>query len=98
MAGKTAKIQPIGLRVLVSPDEAETTTAAGLIIPPSANDDKKPASGKIVKLGMIIDKDDKFVVKEGDRIFFKKYSPEEIEVEGVKYLIVEQDDVLAIIS
>jgi chaperonin GroES len=93
-------IQPLGKRVLVQPDELEQVTKGGLVLPPSASDDKKPATGTILTLG--IGKDDgddvEFDVKVGDRIYFKKYSPEEIEVEGKKYFLLDTDDILAILK
>jgi chaperonin GroES len=95
------KIQPLGSRVLVKPFEEEDTIAGGLLVPPSASDDKRPATGEVLKLG--IGKDEKgstinFSVKVGDSIYFKKYSPEEVEVEGEKYLILDTEDILAVIK
>jgi chaperonin GroES len=95
------KIQPLGNRILVKPQEEEETIAGGLVIPPSANDDKRPAMGKVLILGKGKDdegKDVDFQVKKGDIIYFKKYSPNEIEIEGEQYLIVDADDILAIIK
>jgi chaperonin GroES len=95
-----SKLQPLGNRVLVSPDKAEEMTKGGLYIPSSASD-KKPGSGVVVKLGMGTTKSGKeikFTVKEGDRVFFKQYSPEEVEVDGETYLLVDQDDILAVIN
>ena len=93
-------IQPLGKRVLVQADEVEQTTKGGLVLPPSASDDKRPATGTILTLGIGKDdgKDVEFNVKVGDRIYFKKYSPEEIEVEGVKYLLLDVEDILAVIK
>jgi chaperonin GroES len=93
-------IQPLGKRVLVQPDEVEQVTAGGLVLPPSANDDKRPATGTIVSLGIGKDdgKDIVFDVKVGDKVYFKKYSPEEVEIEGKKYLLLDTDDILAIIK
>lgn len=95
-----SQIQPLGKRVLVEPEEAEQVTAGGLVLPPSANDDKRPATGTVLKLGIGKDdgKDITFDVKVGDKIYFKKYSPEEIELEGKKYLLLDVDDILAIIN
>jgi chaperonin GroES len=95
------KIQPLGNRILVRPQEEEETIAGGLVVPPSANDEKRPAMGEVLKLG--VGKDDegkevKFDVKKGDIIYFKKYSPTELEIEGEEYLIVDTDDILAIIK
>lgn len=90
------KIQPLGKRILVQPEEVEEKTAAGLYIPPTASDDKKASIGKVLKLGTA-DKS-KFPMKVGDRVTFKKYSPEELELDGVKYLVMEVDDVIAILD
>lgn len=88
------KLRPLGKRILVQPDLPQEKTVGGLYIPESASDDKKPANGKVVKLGTA--DSSKFHMKVGDIVYFKKYSPEEILLDGVKYLIVEIDDVIAI--
>lgn len=90
------KITPLGKRILVKPSEIEEKTSGGLYIPPTASEDKKATSGVVVKLGTA-DKD-KFSMKVGDTVLFKKYSPEEISYDNEKYLIVELDDVMAIIN
>lgn len=93
-------IQPLGKRVLVQPDELEQVTKGGLVLPPSASDDKRPATGTVLTLGVGKRKGEaiKFDVKVGDKIYFKKYSPEEIEVEGKKYFLLDTDDILAILK
>jgi chaperonin GroES len=98
---QSIKIQPLGTRILVQAEELEDKTPGGLVVPPSANDDKRPATGKVVKLGEGKDKDGKkisFEVKVGDNIYFKKYAPELITSNGEEYLLLEADDVLAIIK
>jgi chaperonin GroES len=99
MPAKT-NIQPLGKRVLVEPDVIEQVTKGGLVLPPSASDDKRPATGTVLTLG--IGKDNgktlEFDVKVGDKIYFKKYSPEEIEIEGKKYLLLDTEDILAVIK
>lgn len=92
------KIQPLGKRILVKPHEEEDTIAGGLVVPPSATDDKRPAMGEVLKLGKGKDDDGKdlsFDIKVGDVIYFKKYSPEEVEVDGEQYLIIDAEDILA---
>lgn len=94
------KIQPLGNRVLVKPDEIEQTTAGGLVLPPSTNDEKRPETGTVLVLGEA-QKDSKkvtFDLKVGDRIYFKKYSPEEIEIDSKKFFLIDVEDVLAIIK
>lgn len=100
MADKNIKVQPLGRRVLVKPDEIEEKTSGGLVLPPSSTSDQKSETGQIVKLGEGESKGKKitFDLKVGDRVYFKKYSPDEVEVEGEKYFIIDVDDILAIIK
>ncbi len=96
---KDINIQPLGNRVLVKPQEIEEKTPGGLVIPPSASDEKKPSFGTVIKLGKGKDKEGKvlkFDVKVGDLIYFKKYSPEEIEVNEEEVYILDAEDILAI--
>jgi chaperonin GroES len=97
----TVKLQPLGSRILVAPEEEQQTTASGIVIAPTANKEKSQR-GKVIKLGSGgHDKDGKkieFTVKEGDTIFFKKYSPDEFEVDGETYLIMDEADVLAVLK
>ena len=97
---KNIKIQPLGKRVLVKPDVVEETTAGGLVLPPSASEDQKPETGVIVKLGQGKEKgkDIVFEVSVGDRVYFKKYSPDEVEIDDEKYLLLGMEDILAIIK
>lgn len=91
---KKINIMPLGKRILAKPDVVEEKTAGGLVLPPNANDEQRPATGTVVALGQA----KSFDVAIGDRIYFKKYSPEEVEIEGVKYLILDTEDVLAVIK
>lgn len=93
---KDLNITPLGKRILVQPVEVEEKTASGLYIPPTATEDKKATNGVVLKLGTA--NKDKFHMKEGDTVLFKKYSPEEIVVDNQHYLVVEVDDVIAIIK
>lgn len=95
-----AKIKPIGPNILVKPLDEEQTTDSGIVLPDTV-DKEKPQKGKVVELGTGIVDDGKklqFNVKVGDTIIFKKYSPDEIEVDGEEYLIMTEGDILAIIS
>ncbi len=96
---KNIKIQPLGNRVLVTPDKIEEKTMGGLVLPPSV-DEQKPETGVIAKLGegKIKGKDISFDVKVGDRVYFKKYSPDELEVDGKTYLLLSAEDILAVIK
>ncbi|HOV29644.1 MAG TPA: co-chaperone GroES [Candidatus Dojkabacteria bacterium] len=94
------KIKPLGKKVLVKPDKLEEKTAGGLVLPPSSTEGEKPETGVIIKLGegTIKGKKITFDVKVGDRVYFKKYSPDEIEVDSEKYFILDSDDILAILE
>lgn len=87
-------IKPLADRVLVEPKEAETKTASGLYIPDTAKE--KPQEGKVIAAGPG-KKDDPMEVKVGDEVIYGKYAGTEVTVEGKKYLIVKQSDILAIL-
>ncbi len=88
------KIQPLSDRVLVEPQKAETKTASGIIIPDSAKE--KPQKGTVVAVGKG-KKDHDMTVKKGDTVLYGKYSGTELKFEGTDYLIMREDDILAII-
>ena len=87
-------IKPLADRVLVEPKEAETKTASGLYIPDTAKE--KPQEGKVIAVGPG-EKDEPMEVKVGDEVLYGKYAGTEVTVEGKKYLIVKQSDILAIL-
>ena len=87
-------VKPLADRVLVKPAEAEEKTASGIIITDSAKE--KPLKGEIIAAGKGT-KDEEMVLKPGDHVLYGKYAGTEIELEGTKYLIMRQSDVLAII-
>lgn len=91
------KLQPLGKRVVVKPEEVEDTTTGGLIIPPTAQDEQKPEVGIVVKLGTG-EEDFKFSVKEGDKVFFKKYAPDTMEINDETFYVVSEEDILAIVG
>ena len=92
--------RPLHDRVLVRRVEAEEKTAGGIIIPDSAKE--KPQQGKVIAVGKgKIEKDGKVTpldVKEGDTILFGKYSGQEIKIDGTEYLIMREDEVLAVVE
>jgi chaperonin GroES len=97
---KNIKIQPLGKRVLVQADKIEEKTAGGLVLPPSASEDQKPETGVVVVLGKGKEdgKEVSFDISIGDRIYFKKYSADELEIDDEKYLLLSSEDILAIIK
>ncbi|MBP3353388.1 MAG: co-chaperone GroES [Bacteroidales bacterium] len=89
------EIKPLADRVLVKPAPAEEKTIGGIIIPDSAKE--KPLQGEVIATGNGT-KDEEMVVKQGDTVLYGKYSGTEVEFEGVKYLIMRQSDILAILK
>jgi chaperonin GroES len=81
-------------RVLVKPAPAEERTIGGIIIPDSAKE--KPLKGEVIAVGNG-SKDEEMVLKPGDNVLYGKYSGTELDLDGTKYLIMRQSDVLAII-
>jgi chaperonin 10 Kd subunit len=87
-------IKPLADRVLVLPAPAEEKTIGGIIIPDSAKE--KPLKGQVIAIGNGT-KDEEMVVKPNDTVLYGKYAGTEIELEGTKYLIMRQSDILAIL-
>ena len=88
------KIQPLADRVLVEPMAAEEKTASGIYIPETAKE--KPQKGKVVAVGPG-KKDEPLTVKTGDTVLYGKYSGSELKLDGNDYLMMREDDILAII-
>ncbi len=89
------KIKPLADRVLINPTPAEEVTMSGIIIPDSAKE--KPLKGTVIAAGNGT-KDEEMVIKEGDTVLYGKFAGTEIEIDGEKYLIMRQSDVLAIVE
>ena len=93
-------LRPLHDRILVQRTEEEEQKVGGIIIPDSAKE--KPQQGKVVAVGKgKVEKDGKITpldVKEGDTILFGKYSGQEVRVDGEDYLIMREDEVLAVIE
>ena len=88
-------IKPLADRVLVKPAAAEEKTVAGIIIPDTAKE--KPLKGEVLAVGNGT-KDEEMVLKVGDTVLYGKYSGNEVEIDGEKYLIMSQSDVLAVLA
>ena len=87
-------IKPLADRVLIAPAAAEEKIG-GIIIPDTAKE--KPLRGKVIATGKGT-KDEDMILKEGDEVLYGKYAGTELELEGEKYLMMRQSDVLAIIG
>lgn len=94
------KVKPLNDRVLVQRLEEMTMTKGGIYIPDTAKE--KPIEGRIIAVGpgKMSDQGSRMAlqVKEGDRVLFSKYAGSEIKVEGEEYLMMREDDILAIIE
>ena len=99
MAKKT-RIQPLNDKIVVRRVEAEETTKGGIVLPDSAKE--KPKEGIVVSLGQgkLLDNGNRadFQVKEEDRILFSSYAGTEIKIDGEEYLIMQEEDVLAVVG
>ncbi len=94
------KIQPLSNHVVIEPVSQEEKTKSGILIPQNA-EKERPEQGKVIAVGPGKISSGKRVameVKEGDRVLFSKYGPNEIKVEGKEYLIAKEDDILAILN
>ena len=94
------KVRPLHDRILVKREEEEEARSGSIIIPDSAKE--KPQRGKVVSVGNgKVTEEGKRValdVKSGDRILFGKYSGSEVKIDGDEYLILREEDVLAILE
>ena len=88
-------IKPLADRVLIKPAPAEENTAGGIIIPDTAKE--KPLQGEVLAAGNGT-KDEEMVLKAGDTVLYGKYAGTEVELDGEKYLIMRQSDVLAVLA
>lgn len=95
-----ANITPIGDKILVKRLEAEEKTKGGIVLPESAKE--KPKEGKIIALGegRLLDNGKRaaFTVKADDRVIFSSYAGTEVKVDGEQYLILTEDEILAIVK
>lgn len=92
-------IKPLADRVIIEPVEAETKTQGGIFIPDNAKE--KPMQGIVKAVGMGRKSENGSVVamelKVGDKVLYGKYSGTEVSVDGKNYLIVKENDVLAVL-
>ncbi|GLI85089.1 MULTISPECIES: co-chaperone GroES [Rossellomorea] len=93
-------LKPLGDRVVIELVETEEKTASGIVLPDSAKE--KPQEGKIVAVGTgrVLDNGERVAleVSVGDRIIFSKYSGTEVKYQGTEYLILRDNDILAIVG
>ncbi len=94
------KLQPLGDRVVVEREEVEERTSGGIVLPDTARE--KPARGKVVAVGdgRLLDDGTRsqLQVKVGDRVLFTSYAGETIKIGDDEYLLMREDDILAVIE
>lgn len=94
------KIKPLGDHVLVKPMEEEEVKKGGIIIPDTAKE--KPSKGEVIAVGpgkvMEDGKRKAIEVKVGDKVLYQKYGGTEIKIEDEEYIIMSEDDILAVIE
>ena len=98
---KGMNIKPLSNHVVIEPLEAEVKTKSGIVLPDSA-EKERPVKGKVLFVGpgKMSESGTRLAmsVKAGDMVLFKKYGPDEVELDGNKYLIGEESDILAILD
>lgn len=93
-------VMPLGEKLLIKRIEAEGKTAGGIVLPDSAKE--KPREGKIIAVGsgklLKSGERAKFQVKKGERVLFSSYGGTEVKIDGEEYLLMSEDDILAVID
>ena len=92
-------IKPLADRVVVKAVEMEETTKSGLILPGSAKE--KPEVAEVVAVGPggnVDGKEVTMLVKEGDKVIFSKYSGQEVKLGNDEYIVVKQNDIVAVVE
>lgn len=94
-------IKPLNDKVVVKPLKQEEVTKSGIILPDTAREEK-PEQGEVIAVGLgkMLDNGTRAAmsVKVGDRVLFTKYAPDEVEIEGVKYLVIEEEKILGVVE
>ena len=93
------KLQPLGDRVVLKQLEAEETTKSGIVLPGQSKE--KPQQAEVVAVGpggVIDGKEVKMQVKEGQKVIYSKYAGTEVKLDDEEFIIVKQNDVLAVVE
>ena len=93
------KLVPLGDRVVLKQLEAEETTKSGIVLPGQAQE--KPQQAEVIAVGpggVVDGKEVKMEVTVGDKVIYSKYSGTEVKLDGTDYIIVKQEDILAVIK
>ena len=92
------KLAPLGDRVVLKKTMAEETTKSGIVLPGSEKEKPQFAEVAVGPGGMVDGKEVKMEVKPGDQVVYAKYAGTEVEMDDEKYMIIKQDDILAILK
>ena len=96
----TTKVVPLGDRVLLRRESAESTTAGGIVLPDSAKD--KPQRGEIIAVGEgVVTRDGKkhpLTVKAGNKVIFSSYAGDEFKLDDEELVLMRESDILAVIG
>ena len=87
----SAELKPLATWVVAKAEEAVTKTASGLYVPEKAAE--KPKIAKVVSVGKEVKE-----IKKGDRILYKNYANTDVKVDNVEYLLVKEEDIIAVIN
>ncbi|NCD00482.1 co-chaperone GroES [bacterium] len=95
------KLKPLHSNVIVKAIKADEVTPSGIVLPETVDKDK-PEQGEVIAVGegALNDKGERVPVsvKTGDKVVFKKYSPDEVKIDNEKYLVINERDILAVIE
>jgi chaperonin GroES len=95
------KIKPIHSNVVLKPITEDQVTKSGIVLPDTAPKER-PEKGEVIAVGegRLLNDGQRAAmsVKQGDTVMFKKYSPDEVKIEGETYLVISEDDIIAIIA
>ncbi|HEU5229432.1 MAG TPA: co-chaperone GroES [Ktedonobacteraceae bacterium] len=95
-----SKIRPVGDRVVVKPAAKEEVTRSGIVLPDTAKE--KPQEGTVIAVGSgrLLENGDRAAIelREGDRVLFAKYGGTEFKLDGEEYLVLKENDILAVVG
>ena len=98
---RTMNLKPLSDHLIVKPIEEDIATKSGIVLPDTV-DKEKPEQGEVVAVGQgrVLDNGNRLPVsvKVGQKVLFKKYSPDEIKIDGENYLVLSESDVMAIVE
>jgi chaperonin GroES len=90
---KEAIVKPLGENVLIQPEKADKKTKTGIYLPENSSEER-PQEGKVIAVG----DSEKIKVKKNQKVIFNRYSGTEVKIEGADYLIVKNNEILAVIE